>query len=374
MRLFRLGVGIAAMLAASTSTLGASAAPGKGDTGGKGGPGPDSSTKSGAEGTASTPGSEVDITELQYRNRSTLNPDEAAARRAEKKPWEAAATYELHRLLRQEDVAGSPKLYQLLGVSAKYLPTTHDTITLFGGATEGFIGDQSETGFRAQDLTLQYAHAFDLPEKFRLRTTAGLTAPLSYFSQIVSNITTPSISAALSRRFGDLSLNFAVRGAYFWDRYTTPQGIDAATSSSITNGTSANTKFVLGGVLSAEYTMPFWRPLSVGLGLSDSYYWYYNVGQCPAGAGLGGATGMVNQTCPGATYVQNQGSGQPVQQSYGGEIFARYLLPEVAGFRSDLTVAVGNPNQNFVLHDGNQHLYPFFRDTAEFYVALGGRY
>jgi hypothetical protein len=72
--------------------------------------------------------------------------------------------------------------------------------------------------------------------------------------------------------------------------------------------------------------------------------------------------------------VQNQGTGQPIQQSYGGEIFARYLLPEVAGFRSDLTVALGNPNPNFVLHDGVQHLYPFYRDTAEFYVALGGRY
>jgi hypothetical protein len=358
------------MLAASTATLAASAAPSKGDTGGKGGPGPESSTQSGAEGTASTPVSEVDITELQYRNRSTLNPDEAAFGRAKEKPWEATATYELHRLIRQEDVAGAPKLYQLLGVSAKYLPTAHDSITLFGGGTEGFIADPKESGVRAQDLTLQYAHFFDLPQKLKLRATAGVTAPLSYFSQIASNITTPSISAALSRRFGDLSLNVAVRGAYFWDRYTTPQGVDAATDSSITNGTGANTKFVLGGVLSAEYTMPFWRPLSVGAGLSNSYYWYYNVGQCPAGAGGQGAFGT-NQACPGGI----QSTNQPVQQSYGGEFFARYLLPDVAGFKSDFTVAVGNPNPNFVLHDGIQHLYPFnFRETAEFYLALGGRY
>jgi hypothetical protein len=371
MRVFRLGVGLAAMLAASTATLAASAAPSKGDTGGKGGPGPESSTQSGAEGTASTPKSEVDITELQYRNRSTLNPDEAAAARTAEKPWEATATYELHRLIRQEDVAGSPKLYQLLGVTARYLPTAHDSITLFGGATQGFIADPTESGVRAQDLTLQYAHVFDLPSKFRLRATAGVTAPLSYYSQIASNITTPSISAALSRRFGDLSLNVALRGAFFWDRYTSPQGLDAATESSLTNGTDANTKFVLGGVLSAEYSMPFWRPLSAGLGLSNSYYWYYNVGQCPAGAGLNRATGMQNQTCPGGTYA----TGQPVQQSYGGEIFVRYLLPEVAGFKSDFTVAYGNPNPNFVLHDGIQHLYPFdFRDTAEFYMALGGRY
>jgi hypothetical protein len=371
MRLFRLGVGIAAMLAASTASLVAAAAPSKGDTGGKGGPGPESSTQSGAEGTASKPSTEVDITELQYRNRSTLNPDEAAFGRAQEKPWEATATYELHRLIRQEDVAGSPKLYQLLGVTAKYLPTAHDSITLFGGGTQGFIADPKESGVRAQDLTLQYAHFFDLPSKFKLRASAGVTAPLSYYSQIASNYTTPSISAALSRRFGDLSINFAVRGAYFWDRYTTPQGVDAATASSITNGTDANTKYVLSGVISAEYTMPFWRPLAVGLGISDSYYWYYDVGQCPAGGGITMATGGAS-SCPAVK--DPQFPNQPMQQSYGGEIFARYLLPDVAGFKSDFTVAVGNPNPNFVLHDGVQHLYPFFRDTAEFYMALGGRY
>jgi hypothetical protein len=134
---------------------------------------------------------------------------------------------------------------------------------------------------------------------------------------------------------------------------------------------------VLGALVSAEYDMPFWRPLSVGIALTDSYYWYYNVGQCPQGGGGDSATGNAGQGssyCPGGTYQANQGSGQPWQQSYGGEIFARYALPELVGFKSDLTFALGNSNPNFVLHDGVVHPYFLYRDTAEVYVALAGRY
>ncbi len=366
MRLVRvgLGLGMAAMFAASTASA-AGGVGGKGDTGGKGGAGPENSTQAGAEGTAATPASSVDITELQYRNRSTQNPDEAALEHAKEKPWEVAASYELHRLIRQEDLggAGANKVFQLLGVSGKYLLTTHDTLTLFGGATVGALADASETGARAQDISLQYAHVFDLPQKFRLRAAASVTAPVSYFSQLASNITTPSLSAGLTRRFGDLAVSATVRGAFFWDRYTSAASLGDAgngASSGVGSGDS-NTKYVLGGLLSAEYDMPFHRPLSVGIAASDTYYWYYNVGQCPLNAGNG---------CQGAT----QGPGQPMQQSYGGEIFARYLLPDVGGFKSDFTVALGNSNPNFVLHDGIVHPYLLFRDTAEVYIALAGRY
>jgi hypothetical protein len=364
MRLFRLGVGIAAVLAASTASLVAAAAPSKGDTGGKGGPGPENSTQSGAEGTASTPVTSVDTTEIQYRNRSTQNPDEAAARAYQEKPWEVAATYELHRLFIQEDLngAGSQKVFQLLGVSAKYLLTPNDAITLFGGATEGYLADPTESGVRAQDLSLQYAHVFTLPEKFKLRAAGSVTAPISYFSQLASNITTPSISVGLSRRFGDLSVSATVRGAYFWDRYTTPESLNANNNGP--TGGDPNTKYVLGGLLSAEYNLPFHRPLSFGIAASDTYYWYYDVGQCPANSG--------NPTCQ--PVKDPQFSNQPWQQSYGGEIYGRYALPDLAGFRSDLTVAVGNSNPNFVLHDGIVHPYLLFRDTAEVYFALAGRY
>jgi hypothetical protein len=344
---------------ASTSAFAAGGVGGKGDTGGKGGPGPDSSTKAGSEGSASSTSS-VDITETQFRNKSTVNPDEAAQAHAEEKPWEVDANYELHRLIRQEDVAGAPKNYQIFGVAAKYLITARDIVSLFGGATQGFIADTGESGVRANDISLQYAHVFDLPEKFKLRAAAGATIPISYYSQLASNITTPSISVGLSRKFGDLALNASIRGAYFWDKYTTSAALG---SSATTAGSgSTNTKFVAGGLLSAEYDMPFHRPLSVGLALSDSYYWYYNVGQPPAGSTYYGA--VADPTF----------ANQPMQQSYGGEIFARYVMPELVGIKSDLTVALGNSTPNFVLHDGIVHPYLLYRDTAEVYIALAGRY
>jgi hypothetical protein len=360
---------------AATSASAAGGVGGKGDSGGKGGVGPDNSTKAGAEGSASS-SSSVDVTELQFRNKSTQNPDEVAQPRAEEKQWEVAANYELHRLIRQEDVASAPKNFQIFGVSGKYLITPADVVSIFGGATQGFIADTGETGVRANDISLQYAHVFALPEKFKLRAAAGSTIPVSYFSQLASNITTPSLSVGLSRRFGDLALNAQIRGAYFWDKYTTASSLGDGTTgatSGVGSG-SPNTKFVAGGLLSAEYDMPFHRPLSAGLALSNSYYWYYNVGQCPLNSGLGTAAGSSPNSCQGGTVDGTYGTGQPWQQSYGGEIFVRYVLPELAGMKSDVTVALGNSTPNFVLHDGIVHPYLLYRDTAEVYIALAGRY
>ena len=370
MRFVSLAFGFAAMLAGTTAAA-AGGVGGKGDTGGKGGPGPESSTQAGAEGTASS-SSAVDVTEVQFRNKSTQNPDELNGTHVEQKPWEVAATYELHRLIRQEDVAGALKVFQLLGVSARYSLTEHDNVSIFGGATEGFIADQSESGVRANDISLQYAHIFDLPEKFKLRATVGATLPVSYYSQLASNVTTPSLSVGLSRKFGDLAVSATVRGAYFIDRYTSSASLNGTGADSA--GGAPNTKFVAGGLLSAEYDMPFHRPLSVGLALSDSYYWYYNVGQCPVNVGAQSAFGATAPAACGAESDPQFGTGQTMQQSYGGELFVRYVMPELMGFKSDLTVALGNSTPNFVLHDGIVHPYLLYRDTAEVYVALGGRY
>jgi hypothetical protein len=258
----------------------------------------------------------------------------------------------------QEDLAGSPKLFQLIGVSGRYLITDHDTVSIFGGATEGFIADSGESGVRANDISLQYSHVFELPEKFRLRTAAGATLPISYYSRLAGNYTTPSLTVGLSRRFGDLSVSASVRGAYFFDQYRESGAQDSGSP-----GGSANTQFVAGGLLTAEYDVPFHRPLSFGLSLSDTYYWYYNpdVPCGPPGS---------PSACSGGT----SGAHQPMQQSYGGELFVRYVMPEIGGVKTDFTVAFGNSNPNFVLHDGIVHPYFLYRDTAEVYFALGGRY
>ncbi|HEY8091449.1 MAG TPA: hypothetical protein VIF09_26475, partial [Polyangiaceae bacterium] len=133
-----------------------------------------------------------------------------------------------------------------------------------------------------------------------------------------------------------------------------------------TAGGQPNPKWRAGGSLTAEYSMPFHRPLSAGLAVTDSYIWYYDVGQCPQGS-----------TCNGAVQDPQFGN-QPTQQSYGGEVFVRYVMPDLGGFKSDITVALanGDPSLGYpsVLHDGVVHPYLLYRDTAEVYAALSGRY
>jgi hypothetical protein len=313
------------------------------------------------------------MSQQAFGGRSTANPDVAVAKKVEEKPWEVSGTFETHRLIRQEDLggAGPVKTFNVLFVTAAYNITDLDRVLISGGAYQYFLADSLESGFRASDISAAYRRLVLLPEQFKLSATGGLTIPISYDSQLASNITSPSLSVALSRRFGDLSLEARISGRYFWDKYTTAANLGATSSDP---GGQPNPKWAAGASLSAEYNMPFHRPLSAGVALTDSYVWMYNVGQCPANSGLPGGPGG---SCPGAT-TNPTTDGQPMQQSYGGEIFVRYVMPEVSGFKSDFTLALaqGDPSLGYpsVLHDGVVHPYLLYRDTAEVYFALEGRY
>jgi hypothetical protein len=304
----------------------------------------------------------VDLSQTQFGGRSTLNPDVLRRPGEAQKSWEVSATYELHRLLIQEDLAGAGvnKVFQVLYATAKYAFTPQDLATISGGATEGFLADQGESGVRATDIALAYSHLFELPAKFRLRATAAATIPISFYSRLATNITSPSLTVALSRRFGDLAVQATVRGTYFWDRYTSSAAITDASGSG-----EANTKWAAGGALSAEYDMPFHRPLSLGVVATDSYTWLYDVGSAPQQSTFYGATA-------------SSSSGQPMEQSYGGEVFIRYVMPDFEGLKTDITLALanGDPSLGYpsVLHDGLVHPYLFYRDTSEVYFALEGRY
>ena len=98
-----------------------------------------------------------------------------------------------------------------------------------GGGYQYFLADSGESGFRSSDISLAYTHIFLLPEKFKLRASAGATIPISFDSQLASNITSPSLSVAISRKFGDLALEARISGRYFWDRYTSANCIGAST-------------------------------------------------------------------------------------------------------------------------------------------------
>jgi len=371
MRLITVGLGIAALLVTSVASAagpGAGSGAGqKGDTGGKGGVGPQGSSAAGAGGSAEQ-GGNVD-TSLVQLSKSGVNPDTTNQKAPKEKPWEIGGGFETHHLLEGNFLTtdASVKTINIYSLYGRYNLTSDDTVSLGGGASQALQADPGETGFRLFDISLAYTHRFELPAKFNLATSASLTAPISYYSQLASNITTPGVGVSLTRRFGDFFVGLNIRGSYFWDRYTSANSTNNSAAPGGSTGTEqTNPKFALGGALTAEYTMPFHRPWSIGAAVTDSYVWFYNVGQAPADTAFYGATTYTN--------IDNQ----PFQQSYSGEIFTRYVLPDLQGFKSDITLALANGDPSTgslsVLHDGVVHPYLLFYNSAEVYVALTGRY
>jgi hypothetical protein len=240
--------------------------------------------------------------------------------------------------------------------------TDKDRVSVSWGLYQRFLADNGETGFRGTDISLAYTRLIPLPERFSLRITPSATIPVSFYSQLASNITSPGLAFTLSRKFGDLSLDLRLSGGAFIDRYTTSGDANA--------GGAPNPKWRAGGSLTAEYAMPFLRALSVGASLIDSYYWFYNP--------QNGQNCNASVLCQQGVVQDNQFSGQTMQQSYGGEVFVRYLLPTLMGFKADATVALanGDPSLGYpgALHDGVVHPYLFYRQTAEVYGALSLRY
>jgi hypothetical protein len=370
MRFIAFGLGMAALLA-TTAASATGGVGGKGDTGGKGGVGPETSTQSGAAGSAEGTTTGIDTSQQAFGGSSTQNPDVAGRHNVEEKPWEVGAAFETHRLLYQNfnsEGTGPFKVFNVLFAVAKYSFTSYDTVLVSGGGYQYFLADSGESGFRAADIILAYTRLVLLPAKFRLRATGSASIPISFDSQLASNITTPGVSVALSRKFGDLAIEARLSGRYYIDRYTSANSIGAAGDQ---GSGAANPKFQAGGAISAEYDLPFYRPLSVGAGANDSYTWYYDVGQCPAGTPCSGATSN--------PLTDNQ----PFQQSYGLELFLRYVMPDVGGFKSDITIALadGDPSLGYpsVLTDGVVHpftagIFPFNINSTEVYASLGARY
>jgi hypothetical protein len=379
MRFIAFGLGMAFLLA-TTAASATGGVGGKGDTGDKGGAGPANSTESGASGTAeATPG--VDTSLQPFGGSSTQNPDVAGKPKLEEKAWEVGASLESHRLLYQDynsEGTGPFKVFNVLFAVAKYSFTAYDTALISGGGYQYFLADSGESGFRAADITLAYTRLVLLPAKLRLRATGSATIPISFDSQLAGNITTPALTVSLARKFGDLAVEARLSGRYFIDRYTSEAAIGTGDD---TGSGAPNPKFSAGAAISVEYDMPFFRPLSLGVGALDSYAWYYNVGQCPFGSGEQSAQGNSN---PGATACATTSNAltdnQPWQQSFGGEVFVRYVMPEVSGFKSEIVVALaeGDPSLGYpdVLQDGIVH--PFLGgnllNSSEVYAALSARY
>jgi hypothetical protein len=271
------------------------------------------------------------------------------------KPWEVGAAFETHRMIRQDDLegAGASKVFNVFSLYARYDLSEHDRIAVSDFVEERFIADQGETGFRSGDVTFRYTRTEPLPKQFTFAASGALSAPTSFYSQKAGLITAPTLILQLDKKIGKyVAVSARTSGAVFISKYTTAQG------------GAPNPKWRLSGSLEAEVTMPFHEPLSIGADVSTGYVWLYN----PQSAG-GTAYGTVDDT---------QFPNQPVAQSYGGEIFVRYVLPNLAGVKSDFSLALadGDPSlgYNSVLHDGVSQFYLFFRQTAEVYATFSVRY
>lgn len=266
------------------------------------------------------------------------------------KRWEVELDVEGHHIWRQTDMEGSAQDRNVMyySLSGRYQLTPFDQVQLATGFYQRFLADGGETGIRGDDILVNYAHLFELPDAYRLTLSGRLTAPTSFYSQKESIITVPSVGVRLSRMFfGDLVASLRTRGTYVWARYVTAEG------------GQPNTRFSLSFSADVEYVLPVWRALSFGAEFYTAYHWYYDVGNNGTGSTFWGAL---------------QTPSQPVQQNYGGDIFARYRLPEWQGLKPEIQIALadGDPTLGYDnrLHDGAAHLYLAYRRTAETYAVF----
>ncbi|MEO6417894.1 MAG: hypothetical protein ABIP39_00705 [Polyangiaceae bacterium] len=297
---------------------------------------------------------------LDYNNADKIvNPDKVDARDIEKKKWEVSAGLEVHRLIRQSDLNGAAENKQInvLAGAVEYDFTKYDRLRLRAYLLERFIGDPGETGWRADDLILQYTRYVPLAWQMTLKPGVWVTAPTSFRSQKEGNITSPRLFVSLEKEFGrHLRVEPRGYGEANIDRYRESE-----------LGGTPNLKYRLGFGLSAEYSMPFHPALSLGVDLAMAYLWYYDVGN----NGFNNSAGVT-------TLLATNNAQQPIAQTYGGEVFVRYILPSVLGFHSDasLAYAQGDPTIGYtsLLHDGNSHVYAGYRQNSELYATLTIRY
>jgi hypothetical protein len=343
----RVAFGFGAALLLATS--GAWATDTKGDVGGKGGNGPGEAPTDNNSTTGIVPFDQAE------RNQ---NPD-LNKKREEQKSWDIGADFETHRLIRQDDLDyqgnAANKVFNVFGLFADYRLTSHDIITVRDLLTESFIAEQGESGLRTGDIGFSYTHILPLPRDFTLSGTLAIDAPISYQSQKSSQIIDPTLVLGLSKRFGRyINLVGHVSGGVFVDKYAEAEG------------GATNPLAHLGVGLGVQVVMPFHEPLLIGITATTSYTWFYNVNS--------GDPGVVQ---PGVVQ-DSQFQSQPIQQSYGGEIFARYTLPTLAGVKSDIQLAFaqGDPALGYTsfLHDGVGYTYLFFRDTSEIYATFSVSY
>ena len=336
-------VAVAAVSVASLLVAGvAGAAGGKnGPTGGGGASGGGASFGGKASG-----GGSAGLSDTAEEGQNADNPQV-------KKKWQIYGVFETHRLVRQSDLGGDApnKQFNFMYLYPSYDITPKDRVSMRAGFYQRFVADQGETGLRLDDTVFAYTRFIPLPEEFMLRVGGWFTAPTSFASKKAGIVTVPRLSLRLDKFFGRLGVKAITYGEYYVAKYRTAEG------------GSPNPQTHAAGLLEAEYRIPYIEKLFLGVSVATGYTWFYGVDSPNAGPTVG----------------DSQFTKQPVQQSYGGEIFARYEFPKWEGLMTDLTLAYaqGDPTLGYTsaLHDGARHLYAGFnRHVSEVYAALSARY
>ncbi len=344
-----VAVGLATLLVASL----ASAAGGKNDGGGKGGGGGGggggSSAGGGGFGGSFTGGGSQKDTSTGAGYGDEAGP---------KKKWEVSAYFETHRLVRQNDLGGDAvnKQFNFFYVYPHYDITKYDRVRIRAGFYERFTADQGETGLRFDDVVFSYTRYIPLPAEFLLGITGWVTAPTSFSSKKAGIVTVPRLALRLDKSFGRFSTKLIAYDEYYVVKYRTAEG------------GNYNPQWHWATLLEGEFRIPEIEKLFIGADVATGWTSYYGVDSGNAGASTG--------TGPSA---DTQFSHQPITQTYGAEIFARYELPKWEGLSSDVTLTYGegDPTLGYtsVLHDGARHMYfGFNRHVSEVYLSLSARY
>ena len=278
----------------------------------------------------------------------------------QKKSWTVGSIFETHRLLRQDDLGGAAKNKALnyLFLYAGWNPTPKDQIQVRGGFYQRFLADSNETGIRPDDLVLAYTRTIPLPWDMTLRPSASNMFPISFDSRLLGLYSVPRASVSLMRNFldGNLNVNLRAGGAAYITEYKSAIGGSANPIASSTVGLGLN------------YAMPFHQNLQVGANLQTSVYWNHEVEH-----GNDPNLNAQFQNNPIQPTKDPQFESQPTQQTYGGEVYVAYQLPELYKAQSNIQLALaqGEPN---VIHDGRTHIYWMFRRSAQAYLALQVQY
>lgn len=275
-----------------------------------------------------------------------------------RKAWTVGGVFETHRMVRTEDLQGMArnKVMNYLFLFAGYGITPFDRVQVRTGIYQRFLADKGETGVRMDDIEPMYTRIVPLPAAVTMRASGSVILPLSYESQLMDLMFAPRLLAQFDRRFG--TFNLTVRGgAAYW-----------ATKYKSTRGGDANPMVSLSTSVNGEYAMPFHESLSVGALVA---------------AGASFLRDPTNARDPnvqryGAVNDPQFGASQPVQNTYGAELYVRYILPEVQGVKSDFTIGYANGDYAVgymrLNREGITRVYGFWRTNAEVYAELGIRY